>query len=142
MREVSARFAADLEQAGCPLQLTTQGPVVGHWDRMRLEQVYTNLLSNAMKYGAGAAIEVSGVSDGSWAVLRVRDHGIGITREAQARIFERFERAASDTHYRGFGLGLWIVRQIVEAMGGTIRVESEPGHGATFRVELPLQSSR
>ena len=70
-------------------------------------------------------------------VLRVRDEGIGIDPAEQARIFERFERAVSDRHYGGLGMGLWITREILTAMGGTIHVESAPGKGASFTVELP-----
>jgi signal transduction histidine kinase len=70
--------------------------------------------------------------------IAVSDHGIGIPSEEQARIFEKFERAVSERHYGGFGLGLWVVRQIVEAHGGSIHVASEAGQGSTFIVELPL----
>jgi signal transduction histidine kinase len=95
-----------------------------------------NLLSNALKYGAGKPIElVVGVDDGR-AFLTVRDHGIGIRPIDQARIFERFERAVS-LDYGGLGLGLHITREIVRAHGGVIRVESELGAGAAFTVELP-----
>jgi signal transduction histidine kinase len=110
---------------------------VGEWDRVRLEQVVTNLLSNAAKYGSSRPVEVTVSGDGTTAVLSIRDHGIGIPPEHQSRIFERFERAVSDRHYGGLGLGLWIVRQIVEALGGSIRVESETGEGSTFTVLLP-----
>ncbi len=76
--------------------------------------------------------------EGDRGVVRVEDGGIGIAPEHQARIFGRFERAVEGRRYPGLGLGLWIVRQIVEAHGGSIRVESEPGQGAAFTVELPL----
>jgi signal transduction histidine kinase len=97
----------------------------------------TNLLSNAAKYGRGAPIDVD--LEGSAEVVRltVRDHGIGIATEQQARIFERFEKAVSIRHYGGFGLGLWSARRMVEALGGAIRVESRVGEGAAFTVELP-----
>jgi signal transduction histidine kinase len=75
--------------------------------------------------------------DSTHARLRVRDEGIGIAEGDAARIFERFERAVSVRHYGGFGIGLWIVREIVQALGGTIEVESVPGQGATFTVTLP-----
>ena len=134
--EVAGRFEDELSRAGSTLQLDVPGPVVGRWDRLRLDQVVTNLVANAVKYGPGKPIEVRVRTDGDRVDLAVRDHGIGIPREAQQRIFERFERAVSDRHFGGFGLGLWISRRIVESLGGTIGVESEPGQGATFTVEL------
>jgi PAS domain S-box-containing protein len=141
-REAAARFREDLARAGCVLELRAEGECVGQWDRLRLEQVVTNLLSNATKYGAGRPIEIE--VDGGEATARfsIRDHGIGIPAEHQARIFERFERAVSDRHYGGLGLGLWIVRQIVDAFGGTIRVESRAGAGSTFTVLLPRAAQK
>ncbi len=136
-RDAAARFREDLARAGCALKIQTDGSCVGEWDRVRLEQVVTNLLSNAAKYGSSRPIEITVSGDETTAVLSIRDHGIGIPPEHQARIFERFERAVSDRHYGGLGLGLWIVRQIVEALGGSIRVESEAGEGSTFTVMLP-----
>src|SRR6185312_11439403 len=101
------------------------------------DQIVTNLLSNAIKYGRGQPITIAIDARADRAMLSVADRGIGIGEEDQARIFERFERAVSVRHYGGFGLGLWIVRQIVQALGGTIEVESAPGQGATFTVTLP-----
>jgi signal transduction histidine kinase len=140
VQEVSGRFSEELRRTGCELQLRLSGPVVGHWDRLRVDQIVTNLLTNAMKFGAGHPIEVTVKSgaDGK-ASLVVRDFGIGIAPADQARIFERFERAVPTRHYGGFGLGLWIVRQIVEALDGTVQVESEIGKGSTFTVVLPMQ---
>ncbi|HEY6561101.1 MAG TPA: ATP-binding protein [Polyangiaceae bacterium] len=112
-------------------------PVVGHWDRKRLEQILTHLLSNALKFGGNGKIQVLVEPAGDSARLTVSDRGVGIAAVDQERIFERFERAVSTTHYGGFGLGLWVVRALVEAMHGVIRVDSEPGRGATFSVELP-----
>ena len=136
-RETAARFRDDLARAGSVLELHADGECPGEWDRLRLEQVVVNLLSNAAKYGAGRPIAI--FVDGSETTARfsIRDHGIGIPAEHQGRIFERFERAVSDRHYGGLGLGLWIVRQIVDAFGGTIEVESKPGEGSTFTVLLP-----
>ena len=120
--------------------IATQGePVKGEWDRLRLSQVVTNLLSNAVKYGAGKPVEVSFGPTATGAFLLVRDRGIGIEPSDQRQIFERFERAVSSRNYGGLGLGLYIVRRIVEAHGGTIRVESVPGEGSSFLVELPLR---
>jgi signal transduction histidine kinase len=140
VQEVVVRFRQELLQAGCTLTVHAPDPVVGLWDRSRLDQVATNLLSNAMKYGAGKPIEISVEGTTDHGRLRVRDNGIGVAPEDQARIFDRFERAVSEHNYGGFGLGLWITRQIVECSGGTILVHSQPGAGATFVVELPLKA--
>jgi signal transduction histidine kinase len=133
-REVVERIRG----SGGSISIAGHGPLVGSWDRERIEQVVDNLLSNATKFGAGKPVEVAvGRQDGS-AVLTVRDHGIGISPEDHARIFERFERAVSARNFSGFGLGLWIVRQNVEAHGGSIAVDSRAGEGSTFTVRLPL----
>jgi signal transduction histidine kinase len=112
--------------------------VVGSWDRLRVETVVTNLVSNALKFGGGKPVEVSLRRAGEVARLSVTDRGIGIAPEEQGRIFEKFECAVPRRHYGGFGLGLWIVRQLVVAHGGTVRVDSQEGHGSTFTVDLPL----
>ncbi|WP_163999654.1 protein kinase domain-containing protein [Pyxidicoccus caerfyrddinensis] len=127
-----------LTRAECPARLHTSAPaMVGRWDAMRLEQVVGNLLANAMKYGAGKPIDIDLEESDGVIRLKVSDFGIGIAEEDRERIFERFERAVSVRHYGGFGLGLWIVREIVQALGGTIDVESTPGQGSTFTVTLP-----
>jgi len=137
VRDVIARHEENARRARCAMSVTVDAPADGVWDRMRLEQVVDNLLSNAIKYGAGGRIEVKVDGDERVARLMVRDEGIGIAAEAQSRIFQRFERAVSNSDYSGFGLGLWIVRQIVSAHSGDVRVESEPGRGSAFHVELP-----
>jgi PAS domain S-box-containing protein len=136
--ELTARIRDAAERAGSPIQLDASRPAVGHWDRLRVEQVVENLLTNAVKYGRGKPIEVTVEPRERLARLVVRDHGFGIAPADQARIFERFERAVSSRHYGGLGLGLWIARQIVEAHGGRIRVASRPDDGAAFTVDLPL----
>lgn len=137
LREGVARCAPELEKARCTVSIVASGRVVGEWDRSRLDQVVSNLLANAIKFGAGKPIDiVLGVRD-ERAYFEITDHGIGIEETAQARIFERFERAVPVRHYGGLGLGLYICRHIVEAHGGAIRVRSAPGQGATFIVELP-----
>ena len=117
------------------------GTLVGRWDTQRLEQVVINLLTNALKYGAGKPVHLRLAAEGERARLSVRDEGIGIAAEDQGRIFERFERAVSDRHFGGLGLGLYICRQIVDALGGTIAVRSTPGEGSTFEVVLPLDGA-
>jgi hypothetical protein len=112
--------------------------VSGHWDRLRIEQVLTNLISNAIKYAAGQPIQVSAARDGDMAVVQVRDRGPGVPEDQLSRIFERFERAASKRHYGGMGLGLYVARQIVEAHGGTIAAANAIDGGACFTVWLPL----
>jgi signal transduction histidine kinase len=109
----------------------------GHWDRLRLEQVITNLLTNAIKYGRGRPLETTCEGTSTHGVVRIRDHGIGIDPDQISRIFGRFERAVSARSYGGLGLGLYIARQIVDAHGGRIVVESRPGEGSLFTIELP-----
>ena len=140
VRDVIKRAEDDLAEVGSSVQLEAPEPVVGMFDAARLDQVVTNLVTNAIKYGLGRAIEVTLVAVGERVRLVVTDHGIGIPPAKQDRIFGRFERAVSDRHYSGFGLGLWIVRQIVEASGGSIRFESAEDRGTTFTVELPLNA--
>ncbi len=140
--EVVERFAADLARSQCSISLTGGAPVVGRWDRSRIDRVVTNLLSNAIKFGPGQPIEVLVSAERGVARLAIRDHGIGIDPAQRARIFGRFERAVSERHYGGLGLGLYISRRIVEDHGGSIRCESLPGAGATFTVELPCSGPR
>ncbi len=138
VREVLERFQEEPARDGTRLTLQGEASVVGRWDRGRLEQVVTNLVANAMKYGAGAPVEVAVRSSGAMALLEVKDAGIGIAPEDLERIFGKFERAVPVRRYGGFGLGLYIVKQWVEALGGAVDVESSQGQGATFRVVLPL----
>jgi PAS domain S-box-containing protein len=113
------------------------GAIWGTWDRMRLEQIFTNLVANAHKYGQQRPIHVTAAVEGDGVHVDVRDQGIGIRSEDIGRVFGKFERAVPQA-YGGFGLGLYITRQLVEAHGGHISVESAPGVGTTFRVTLPL----
>jgi PAS domain S-box-containing protein len=128
----------DFASAGCGLRIAARKATIGMWDPLRLEQVVTNLLTNAIKYGAGAPVDLEVDNVGAQATLIVRDRGIGVSSENQARIFDRFHRVNTDKNVNGFGIGLWIVRRIIEAHGGRIRVDSQPGVGATFTVDLPM----
>ncbi|RKH17744.1 PAS domain S-box protein [Corallococcus praedator] len=137
-REVVDRFAETAAQAGSLLTLDVEEKQVGHWDRIRLDRVLTNLISNALKFGRGHPVRVRVAAlDDAHVRLTVRDEGVGIAPEAQRRVFERFEREPSAKVELGYGLGLYIVRQLVEAHGGLIRLDSIPGQGSTFTVDLP-----
>ena len=138
VRDVVARLLEAGRSPSPTVELSVPERVLGRWDRLRLDQVVTNLVSNALKYGGERPVHVSVQQTGSVARLTVRDEGIGIPSERQAAIFGRFERAVSERNYGGLGLGLWISRQCVAALGGEIRFESVLGQGTTFFVELPI----
>jgi signal transduction histidine kinase len=132
----------DLEAARCPFYTAAQGQILGCWDRRQVAQVITNLLTNAAKYARGKPIRVAVGCNAQTARIEVRDEGVGIAPEDQQKIFGRFERLASARHAAGIGLGLWISKRIVDAMGGKIDVSSDVGRGATFTVILPRNVQR
>lgn len=137
--EVTDRLQPVAERCGCALEVRCAGAVCGRWDRLRLEQVLVNLVSNALKFGPGRPVRVDAGREGDEAVLRVTDQGPGVTAEAAGRIFRRFERAVPVRHFGGLGIGLFIAHELVAAHGGTVSVESAPGQGACFTVRLPLR---
>jgi signal transduction histidine kinase len=137
VHEVASRMRDGFERAGVALRVAADS-VAGDWDRGRIDQIITNLLSNALKYGRGAPVDVSVTRAGATAVLAVTDRGIGIAPGDHARVFERFERAVTARKFAGLGLGLWITAQLVEAHDGTIAVASTLGEGSTFTVALPV----
>ncbi len=142
-RDVVAHLEQTFSGAGCELLLALPSAAVwGEWDAARLRQALRHLLSNAAKYGRGHPVEIRLECDANAARLSVRDHGIGIDPGQHRKIFERFERAASPRNYGGFGLGLWVARRAVQALGGTIGVESRQGGGSTFTIELPRAEPR
>ena len=131
-------FAPQISAAQSSVNLSAESPVVGLWDEFRIEQVVSNLLTNALRYGAKSPIDVSVYVEGENAIVEVRDQGIGISEENQQRIFQQFERVSAKHAVAGLGLGLFISEQIVAAHGGKITVQSALGEGAVFRVSLPL----
>ncbi|MDB6051891.1 MAG: sensor histidine kinase/response regulator [Pseudomonas sp.] len=131
-------FSAQIAAAETSVSLTGDQPVVGTWDEFRIEQVIANLLTNALRYGARKPIDIRVYSQDGQARVDVLDHGIGVSKENQKRIFQQFERVSAKHAIAGLGLGLFISEQIVTAHAGTISVESEEGAGALFRVCLPL----
>ena len=131
-------FSAQISAAQSSVNFTAVQPVVGQWDEFRIEQVISNLLTNALRYGAKKPIDVSVYIESGQAVVDVRDQGIGISEENQQRVFQQFERVSSSHVIAGLGLGLFISEQIVAAHSGTISVQSALGEGALFRVCLPL----
>jgi signal transduction histidine kinase len=139
VEDVLERFEPQLAWAGCKIVPTLAPDVSGLWDAYRLDQVVTNLVTNAMKYAPGKPIEVSVSRRNGSGVLTVRDHGRGVRLEDSDRIFRRFERATSAREVSGLGLGLFISRQIVEAHQGRIELAAHDGEGASFVVELPLE---
>ncbi len=140
-RRVVESLVNQAEAAGSTLDVEASQAIDGVWDEFRIEQVLTNLITNALRYGRGSPVAVAATRSGDHAVMTVRDQGIGIAPEDHGRIFEQFERTDdSRKHAAGLGLGLYITREIVHAHGGEIMLESAPGEGALFRVTLPLHA--
>ncbi|HEX5459307.1 MAG TPA: HAMP domain-containing sensor histidine kinase [Steroidobacteraceae bacterium] len=141
LREVIDIYAVEAAFNLVELRLTAPDVLVGRWDRLAMEQVMGNLISNAIKYGDGKPVEIGLAQEGDWVRLEVRDHGIGISPEDQARIFGRFEQVMTGQARSGFGVGLWLARALIEAHRGSIFVRSAPGKGAAFTVRLPLDAT-
>jgi len=138
VRETVETFAAAARHAGTQIDISIPVSLFGTWDRLAMEQIIDNLISNAIKYGAHRPIVICAEDHGNNVCIRVRDHGPGIPLDARSRIFGRFERAVGpDERRSGFGVGLWVVGQLVNAMGGTIRVDDAQGGGSEFIVTLP-----
>jgi PAS domain S-box-containing protein len=138
LHEIAQRFSEEATRVGSSLTVRPGEQVTGYWDRIRLEQVFTNLVDNALKYGGAAPVEIAIEVKDRRALVQVKDQGIGIEPSKLAAVFDRFERAVPSHSYGGLGLGLYIARRIVEAHHGLISVRSQPGSGSVFTVELPL----
>jgi signal transduction histidine kinase len=139
IHEVAERLSPELTSARCHLTIDAPPGIRVFWDRARIEQVLTNLMGNAIKYATGSPIQIVASQQGEETTFAVRDKGIGISKDKQGIIFECCERGAAPTSVAGLGLGLYICRRIVEAHGGTIRVESDLGQGAAFVVSIPTR---
>ena len=137
-RDLIKRRSEQFVAAGCPVEIECCQSAVGNWDRFRIEQVLTNILTNAMLYGSDKPIFVQVNTTSDRAQIVVRDQGRGVAKENHERIFQKFERVAEGSEISGLGIGLYIVKTILEAHHGSIQVESTLGHGATFVVNLPI----
>jgi len=140
VRSVVDKLSDVAEHAGSQIRITAPASLLGEWDETRLEQVVSNLVVNGIKYGRGKPLDIAVERAATHAIVTVTDRGIGIAESDRGRIFQRYERASADRAV-GFGVGLWLARTFVEAMRGTIHVDSEVGRGSTFSVEVPLGRS-
>jgi two-component system, OmpR family, sensor kinase len=141
LRSIVATFAEPARHAGSPIGINVPASLPGMWDPLAMEQIIDNLVSNAIKYGGHQPVEVRAEALGGAVQISVRDHGPGISAENRARIFGRFERAVGTQESRsGFGIGLWVVSQLVEAMEGSITVDNAQGGGTVFTIVVPRQS--
>jgi len=141
VRDVVERFGEAAEKAGSRIDVRAEPSPPVRWDRIRVEQILSNLLANAIRYGSGKPIGIETRVDAGTIRISIADRGIGIEVDAVDRIFGRFERAVSLRHFGGLGLGLYIAKQLAQAHGGNILVESTPGAGSTFTVTLPIEVS-
>jgi len=141
VRDLTLAFSGVAAVAGSKLVSSVDDHVIGNVDANRIEQVVENLIDNAVKFGTGSPIEIELRAHDGTATLSVRDHGLGIPLEEQGELFRRFRRGSTAAGLGGLGLGLHVVREIVEAHGGKVRVDARPGSGSTFTVELPLAAT-
>jgi signal transduction histidine kinase len=128
---------------GCeqPILAITKTPVYVRADRGKLQQAILNVLSNAYKYspkGGDVVIDCKPEDDGQNVAVTIRDYGMGMSPEPLQRIFERFYRADASGHIPGTGLGMSIVKEIIEIMGGKVSVSSEPNVGTSVTIRLPV----
>ena len=136
---VAQKYEATALRNNSPLELEIEDGAVGQLDRLAVEQIIENLLSNAFKFGIGQPVEIRLSVEAQSAKLQVQDLGPGMSPEQQARIFGQFEQIVSQYEGSGFGIGLWVTSRLVTAMQGQISVSSAPGEGSTFTVVFPLE---
>lgn len=138
VKEVVNEFSEKLEKEGIPLLIEGDEDIMIKVDKLRMEQVITNLVMNAIKYGNGKPIDIKVRKNNHHAKISITDYGIGIASDQKERIFNLFERGIHDNSVKGLGVGLYIARQIVKAHQGSIHVDSDGASGSTFTVELPI----
>lgn len=141
VQDVVDRFREHAVRAHSPVTVRSTGPLLGSWDRLRIEQVVTNILVNALKYASGTPVDIMLTGNDEEVTIRIADGGPGIPESEWERIFRRFERAAPMRNFGGLGLGLYVARQIVEAHGGTIDLAPGRARGAEFVIRLPRSST-
>jgi signal transduction histidine kinase len=138
--DVIDRFKMQIKNTGCSITTKLDRSVKGVWDKVRIEQVISNLFSNAIKYGNKNPILVTVKKQDNTALFLIKDRGIGIDSKKKKEVFERFKRGVSEKDYTGLGLGLYISKQIIEAHQGKIYFKSISGKGTRFVIELPLKN--
>jgi two-component system, OmpR family, sensor kinase len=132
-------YKPSIVRTGSELNADIQPGIIVNLDQLAVSEILENLLSNAMKYGNRKPIQVALTAENGWARITVEDHGVGIASEDRERIFERFERVVGGRPSSGFGIGLWLTRNLAESMGGSIKVVGEQGAGSCFTVRLPVE---
>lgn len=140
VRDILNAYEPQIQSSECDVSFVSDEQIIGAWDPMRMEQLFTNLLTNALKYGRGKPAHIKLERHDGRVRLTVEDHGIGIAAEDQKRIFRQFERAENVQGISGLGLGLYICKQIVDAHGGSIQVSSQESRGSKFVVDLPVNA--
>lgn len=138
VHSVAERYEAEAAHQHCTLERDIEDAISVGCDPLAMEQVIENLLSNALKFGAGRPVSLRLRADKSSVWVEVQDHGIGMSADQQERIFGRFEQVVASHSGGGFGLGLWIANNLITAMNGRLNVTSRPGEGSTFQARLRL----
>jgi signal transduction histidine kinase len=136
LKPILLEMTSQLNQPNLKIE-TNDLELSGHWDQTRLEQIISNIVGNAIKYGEGKDIHIKMGQEGKMVWFSVKDQGPGIAKEDHEKIFERFHRANVAVNVQGLGLGLYLTKQLVEIHGGVITVQSTPGAGSLFTVKLP-----
>jgi len=138
VRTIISRYEVVAGHCGSVIEIDVADDLRCFCDGLAAEQVVENLLSNALKFGAGRPVSIRLYAETGSAVIEVRDNGVGMRPDQRERLFGRFEQVLSEYRAGGFGIGLWVSKRLVEAMTGSIDVASTVGQGSSFVVRLPL----